>query len=72
MFKKVSAASAAVASALGRTLPTFLRDLAGLAGVGLVAYGAWLLHPAAGYITGGTLLLVGVCMLSGANRGTGS
>lgn len=45
-------------------LPTFLRDLAGVAAVGLIAYGAWLITPAAGFIVGGTLLLTGVILLS--------
>ncbi len=41
-----------------------LRDLAGLAGAGLVAYGAWLLAPPAGFITGGLLLLAAALLLS--------
>lgn len=39
--------------------PSVLRDIAGLIGAGLVAYGAWLLAPAAGFIVGGALLLAG-------------
>jgi hypothetical protein len=39
--------------------PAVLRDLAGLAGAGCVAYGAWLLLPAAGFIVGGALLMAG-------------
>lgn len=34
-----------------------MRDLCGLAGMALVAYGAWLTYPPAGYIIGGALLL---------------
>jgi hypothetical protein len=30
-----------------------------VAGAACVAYGAWLFHPAAGYIVGGVLLLAG-------------
>jgi len=44
--------------------PALIRDLAGLAGVGLIAYGAWLVLPAAGFIAGGVLLLAGA-LLSG-------
>jgi hypothetical protein len=44
-------------------LATVMRDLAGLAGAGLVAYGAWLVFPPAGFITGGVLLLAGALLL---------
>jgi hypothetical protein len=40
-------------------LPGIARDLAGLVGVALMVYGAWLIYPPAGYITAGLLLLVG-------------
>jgi hypothetical protein len=36
-----------------------LRDLGGLAGAGLLAYGAWQSYPPAGYLVGGALLLAG-------------
>lgn len=36
-----------------------LRDLGGLAGAGLLAYGAWQTYPPAGYLVGGALLLAG-------------
>lgn len=71
MFKRIAAASGIVATTIGRALPTVIRDVAGLAGVGLIAYGAWLIMPAAGYITGGALLVLGVVLIS-ANRGTGA
>lgn len=45
-------------------LPTILRDIVGLAAVASIAYGAWMLHPAAGFITAGVLVLAGVIMLS--------
>lgn len=35
----------------------WLSDLAYLSGAGLLAYGMYLLHPAAGFISGGLLLL---------------
>jgi hypothetical protein len=36
-----------------------LRDVLGLAGAALAAYGAWLIYAPAGYILGGALLLAG-------------
>ena len=41
-----------------------LHDLIGVIGAGLVAYGAWLVFPPAGFITGGLLLLAGALLLS--------
>lgn len=35
-----------------------IRDLLGIAGAGLMAYGAWLITPAAGFIVGGSVLFV--------------
>lgn len=40
-------------------LPTALSDAAGLAGAGLLAYGAALVYLPAGLMTGGALLLAG-------------
>lgn len=60
-----------LAVAVRRTLaamPGFLRDLVGLSGVGLVAYGAWLIYPPAGFITAGFLLIVGALMVALGNR----
>lgn len=45
-------------------VPALLRDLLGLAGAGLIAYGAWLISPPAGFITGGALLVIGVVLSS--------
>ena len=64
MFKRIGLAFGASAKATGRVLPTILRDIAGLAGVGLIAYGAWLVVPAAGFIVAGVLLLAGVILVS--------
>lgn len=36
-----------------------LRDLVGIAGAGLISYGAWLVYVPAGYAVGGLLLLIG-------------
>lgn len=52
---------------LGRAIPVVLRDATGLAGVGLISYGAWMIMPAAGFIVGGALLLVGAILLSAKN-----
>lgn len=35
-----------------------LLDLLGFAGAGFIAYGSWLIYQPAGFIVGGTLLLV--------------
>jgi len=43
-------------------LPVAGRDGLGLAGLGAIAYGCWLLAPAAGFIVGG-LEAAGVCAL---------
>lgn len=64
MFKRIGLAFGATAKAGSRILPTILRDLIGLASVGLIAYGAWLIMPAAGFIVAGTLLLAGVILVS--------
>ena len=45
-------------------VPVLARDCAGLTGVALVSYGAWLVYPPAGFIAGGTLLLAGA-LISG-------
>ena len=45
-------------------LLVLLRDGGGLAGAALIAYGAWLVFPPAGFITGGVLLLAGALLLS--------
>lgn len=58
-------------AAFGRVLPSVITDLAGLAGVGFVSYGAWLLNPAAGYITLGTLLVVGAVLVNAKNADRG-
>ena len=49
---------------LAAALPIILRDLTGLAGAGMIAYGAWLIAPAAGFITGGVLVLAGCILVS--------
>ena len=45
-----------------------LRDGAGLLGLGLVSYGAWLIYPPAGFITAG-VILVAAAMLHALGAG---
>ncbi|MER8754091.1 hypothetical protein NKH69_00205 [Mesorhizobium sp. M0976] len=60
MLKKLAGPLATIAV----RLPIVLRDLVGLAAVGLISYGAWLVVPAAGYIVCGVLLLAGTILIS--------
>lgn len=55
MMKLLAAAVRTIAG----VVPGLVRDLAGLCGVGLVSYGAWMIYPPAGFIAGGFLLIVG-------------
>jgi hypothetical protein len=47
----------AALAGLGAKLPAAMPDVLIVAGVGSISYGAGLLHPAAGFITGGVLTL---------------
>lgn len=47
-----------------RMLPDLIRDAAGLAAVGSISYGAWLIYEPAGFIVGGILVLAGVIVSS--------
>jgi hypothetical protein len=47
----------ALASAAA-TLPAAIPDALIVTGTGVLSYGAWLVYPAAGYLTGGGLMLV--------------
>ncbi|MGD9882815.1 hypothetical protein [Reyranella sp.] len=67
MMKQLAVAVRATAVAV----PGLLRDLAGLSGVGLVAYGAWLIYPPVGFIVGGSLLILGALLLALGHRSTG-
>lgn len=51
--------------------PGLLRDIAGLSGVGLTSYGAWLVYPPAGFIVGGSLMIAGALLLALGNRSAG-
>lgn len=64
MMKAIAAGARGFAAAV----PAIVRDLAGLCGAGLVAYGAWLVYPPAGFITGGLLLIVAAVLAARAQR----
>ena len=63
MLKPLAAALRTIAAA-----PGVVRDLAGLSGVGLVSYGAWLIYPPVGFIAGGSLLIIGALLAALGNR----
>ena len=67
MMKPLAVALRTIAGAV----PGLVRDLAGLCGVGLVAYGAWMIYPPAGFITAGLLLIVGTLLIALGNRTAG-
>jgi hypothetical protein len=56
---------AATISAVKRAIPVLMRDVAGVAGVGLVAYGAWRIYEPAGFIVGGLCLVAAAFLLGG-------
>jgi hypothetical protein len=45
-------------------MKSLIPDFIGLLGVALVSYGAWLVLPAAGFITAGLFIVVGVTINS--------
>lgn len=55
------------AAAVLKLAPVIVGDGAGVAGVGLVAYGSWLVYAPAGFIVAGVLLIAGA-FLSGRAR----
>ncbi len=67
MMKLLAVAVRATSAAV----PGLVRDLAGLCGVGLVSYGAWMVYPPAGFIAGGFLLIVGALLIALGNRAAG-
>ena len=64
MMKLLATAVRAIAAAV----PGIVRDFAGLGGVGLISYGAWMIYPPVGFITAGIRLIVGTLMISLGNR----
>ncbi|MCW5704289.1 MAG: hypothetical protein KIT82_17105 [Bradyrhizobium sp.] len=59
---------AAALRMIAGAVPGVARDLAGLCGVGLVSYGAWMIYAPAGFITAGLLLVVGSLLIAIGNR----
>lgn len=57
MRKALSRVGRAAAEPAGRLFRVVGQALPGMAGLALVAYGAWLWWPPAGFIAAGTLLL---------------
>jgi len=64
LFKAISTSCRAV----GRAMPGVIADVAGIGGACLISYGAWLIYPPAGFITGGILTLAGVLLASSKAR----
>ena len=55
MIDDIGARSIPAGKRFARAIPSAIRDGIGLSAVGLISYGAWLIHPSAGFITAGTL-----------------
>ena len=53
---------------ISSALPVLARDLGGLVGAGLIAYGAGLIYRPAGFIVAGLLLLASAFLLARADR----
>jgi len=64
MMKSIVAGARGILAAV----PVVTRDLAGLGGAGLVAYGAWLIYVPAGFIVGGVLLILAAVLAARAQR----
>ena len=64
MMKLLATAVRTIAGAV----PGLFRDLAGLCGVGLISYGAWLIYPPAGFVVGGLLLILGALLIALGSR----
>ncbi len=47
-----------------RAVPALLWNIIGLTGMGLIAYGAWLIYQPAGFLAGGVLLLGAAVILA--------
>jgi hypothetical protein len=63
MIKGAARSVAASLRAIIRAIPAMIVDLAGIAGAGSIAYGAWLIYVPAGYIVGGLILVAGAYRL---------
>lgn len=72
MFKTIGTYMAAASKAVAKATPGTLVDLAGLGGVGAIAYGAWRIYEPAGFIVGGLLVLAGAIVLGAKASRRGS
>jgi len=63
MFKQVAVGLRRATTATAQAIPGLLRECAGLAAVGAISYGAWLMYPPAGFLVGGALVLAGVLLV---------
>ncbi len=59
---KFSDAVRSIGAAIAVAVPVLVRDLAGLGGAGLIAYGVWLIHPPSGFIAAGLMLVAGAAL----------
>lgn len=66
MLANVGSGFVAAVQAFVKVLPSLIRDMSGLGAVAAIAYGSSMLHPAAGWIVGGALVLAGVLLSSAA------
>ncbi len=64
MMKSIVAGTRGLVAAV----PVMTRDLAGLGGAALVAYGTWLIYVPAGFIIGGVLLILAAVLAARAQR----
>jgi hypothetical protein len=62
MLKKLANGLVALGGAVASGVPSFVRDVAGLAGAASIAYGFYLVSPPYGFISGGGLLLIGALL----------
>ena len=62
MKSRLKAAIRFIADLVIVATPHVLLNGAGLAGVGLIGYGAWLIYAPAGFIAWGVLLLAGAIL----------
>lgn len=61
-MKRIANGIVAGLGLLAAKVPALVRDLLGLAGAALVAYGVWLIAPPYGFIAAGALLMLGAIL----------
>jgi hypothetical protein len=66
MMTRVSTNLASLFPFLAAAMPVLIIDAAGLAGIGLVIYGVWVIYAPAGFIVAGILLIAGAMYLARA------